>query len=553
MIPLTLFYIFLTSLMTAVVMVPSVSKLAIRIGGIDKPDERKVHCTETPRLGGIAIFCAFLFSVLFFIDIDRQIKAFLAGAVVIFLTGLVDDLNGLRPRNKLIGETLAATVAILSGGISMTTLGNPLGLSEIQLGIFAIPFTIFAVVGVMNAINLIDGLDGLAGGTSAVACLAFGVLAWNTGNSSLLALAVALLGAIVGFLRYNTYPAKIFMGDSGSLFLGYCMAFFSVMLMNKSGGAVSPVAPLMILGVPILDTLVVMAGRKFNGKSISSPDKTHIHHRLLDLGFGHRFSVLLVYVLSYFLATSALLLHGRSDSIQAIVLALFCIVLYFGLHFLGNSEKAQQFLLINSNKSIRHTHAFRSLVWYSRFLLVVIKYLLLLILTLIVFVKPEYPASIAWVSGLLLAFMSVLFVFRKGWANSLLQSVVYFSGLITIFIIANYGRQTELAGFNLILISHTLFACLLAAVVTKIILRKRIGHLVNTPFEYLILFFVVAVPLLPADISSQFHLMSVAVKSVILFVAYKLCLMRQIRNNRKILAAIFIALLALVLRFTLHQ
>jgi len=550
---ITLFYIFITSLMTAMIMIPSVSKLAIRIGGIDKPDERKVHCTETPRLGGIAIFCAFLFSALFFIDIDRQIKAFLAGAVVIFLTGLADDLNGLSPRNKLIGETIAATVAILTGGISMTTLGNPLGLGEFQLGIFAIPFTIFAVVGVMNAINLIDGLDGLAGGTSAVACLAFGVLSWNTGNTSLLALVVALLGAIVGFLRYNTYPARIFMGDSGSLFLGYCMAFFSVMLLNKSGVAVSPVAPLMILGVPILDTLVVMGGRMLNGKSISSPDKTHLHHRLLDHGFGHRFSVLLVYGLSYLLAVAALLLHGASDSTQAIVLLLFCIILYFGLHVFGNLEKAQQFHYMNSNKSIWETDTLRSLVKYSRFLLVVIKYFLLLILTLIIFVTPEYPANIAWVSGLLLAFMSGLFVFRKGWGDSLLQSVVYFSGLISIFIIENYGRQTELAGFNLILISHSLFACLLAAVVIKIIMRKRIGHLVNTPFEYLILFFVVAVPLLPADISSQFHLMSVAAKSVILFVAYKLTLMRQIHSNRKILAATFIALLALVLRFTLHQ
>ncbi len=550
---ITYFYIFITSLMTAMIMIPSVSKLAIRIGGIDKPDERKVHCTETPRLGGIAIFCAFLFSVLFFTDIDRQIKAFLAGAVVIFLTGLADDLTGLSPRNKLIGETLAATVAILSGGISMTTLGNPLGLGEIQLGLCAIPFTIFAVVGVMNAINLIDGLDGLAGGTSAVACLAFGVLSWNTGNTSLMTLVVALLGAIVGFLRYNTYPARIFMGDSGSLFLGYCMAFFSVMLLNRSGGTVSPVAPLMILGVPILDTLVVMGGRKLSGVSISSPDKTHIHHRLLDLGFAHRFSVLLVYGLSYLLAVSALLLHGTRDSIQASVLMLFCIVLYSALHLLTTSENAQQFLLLKSNKSIRQTHTFRSLVGYSRFLLVVMKYLLLVILTLVIFVKPEYPVNIAWGGGLLLVCMSGLLLIGSRWGNSLLQSVIYFSGLISIFIVENYGRQTEFIGWNLIWISHVLFACLLVVVGIKVVLRKRVGHLINTPFEYLILFVVVAVPLLPTDITATFHFMSVAAKSVIIFVAYKLILMRQVRKNRKILVATFIAMLVLILRFVLHQ
>ncbi|HEY3309427.1 MAG TPA: MraY family glycosyltransferase [Desulfuromonadaceae bacterium] len=551
--PLTLIYIFLSALMVSVLMIPPISHLSIRIGGIDKPNARKVHCTETPRLGGIAIFCAFLFSVLFFIDIDRQTKAFLAGAIVIFLTGLADDLTGLRPRNKLIGEVLAATLAILSGDISITTLGNPLGLGEIQLGIFAIPFTIFAVVGVMNAINLIDGLDGLAGGTSAVACLAFGVLSWNAGNISMLALIIALLGAIVGFLRYNTYPAKIFMGDSGSLFLGYCMGFFSVMLLNKSGGAVSPVAPLMILGVPILDTLVVMGGRKLSGVSISSPDRTHIHHRLLGLGFGHRFSVLLVYGLSYLLAVLALLLHGTRDSIQVIVLIIFCIFLYSVLHVLATSEKAQQFPLLKSNTTIRQTNTFRTLIEYSRYLLVVMKYLLLVIISLVIIVKPDYPVNIALGCGLLLVFMSGLFMLGKGWSNSLLQSVIYFSGLISIFIIENYGRQTELAGFELIWVSHTLFACLLVAVAIKVVLRKRAGHLINTPFEYLILFVVVAVPLLPTDITAKFHLMSVAAKSVIIFAAYKLILMRQARNNRKILAATFVALLALIIRIVFQQ
>lgn len=551
--PLDLFYISLTSLMTSLVMVPPISKLSVKIGGIDKPDERKVHCTETPRLGGIAIFCAFLFSVLFFIDIDRQIKAFLAGAVVIFLTGLADDLTGLSPRNKLIGEILAATVAIISGGISMTTLGNPLGLGEIQLGLCAIPFTIFAVVGVMNAINLIDGLDGLAGGTSAVACLAFGVLSWNTGNASLLALVVALLGAIVGFLRYNTYPAKIFMGDSGSLFLGYCMGFFSVLLLRSPGGAVSPVAPLMILGVPILDTLVVMGRRKLHGKSICSPDKTHLHHRLLDLGFGHRFSVLLVYGLSYLLAVTALILHGTSDLIQVVVLVLFCIGLYSGLYILTTSEKVQQTHLLNSDIGIRHTDAFRSLLKYSRFLLAAIKYILLLILSLVIFVKPVYPANIAWVSFMILACMSGLLIVGKRWTNSLLQSVIYFSGLISIFIIENYGRQTEFADFHLLMISHALFVCLLLVVSVKVVLRKRIRHLINTRFEYLILLVVVAVPLLPSEITAQFHLLSVAAKSVILFVAYKMILMRQVHKNRKIVFSTYIALLALVLRYALKM
>ncbi|KAA0891243.1 undecaprenyl/decaprenyl-phosphate alpha-N-acetylglucosaminyl 1-phosphate transferase [Oryzomonas rubra] len=545
---ITLFYIFFSALMTSVLLTPSLSHLAIHVGGIDTPDERKVHCNEIPRLGGIAVFCAFLFSVLFFTDIDRQIKAFLVGAVVIFLTGLADDITGLRPRNKLIGEILAATMAIVSGGISLSTLGNPLGIGEILLGPFAIPFTIFAVVGVMNAINLIDGLDGLAGGTSAVACLAFGMLAWKTGNYSLSLLLVALLGAIIGFLRYNTYPASIFMGDAGSLFLGYCMGFFPVMLLNASRGAVSPVAPLMILGVPILDTLVVMYGRKLHGKSISSPDKTHIHHRLLKLGLGHRFSVLFIYGLSYLLATCALLLHGVRDSIQLSVLVVFCIVLYAALRGLAKLESTHLFLSLKKDKSLRNTEACRTIVSYSHALLVVVKYLLLLILSLVIFVKPDYPQNIAWGAGLLVLCMSLVWMSDSGWGNSLLKSVIYCSGLISIFIIENYGRQSTLAGLDLLWISHGLFALLLVTVGINIVLRNLAGELITSPFEYLVLFVVVAVPLLPSDFTARYHLMSVAAKSVIMFVAYMLILMRQARHNRKILVATFISLLILVMR-----
>lgn len=194
-----------------------------------------------------------------------------------------------------------------------------------------------------------------------------------------------------------------------------------------------------------------------------------------------------------------------------------------------------------------------TLVEYSRYLLVVIKYLLLAILTLVIFVKPEYPVNIVWGSGLLLVCMSGLLMVGSVWGNSLLQSVIYFSGLISIFIIENYGRQTELAGGKVMWISHILFTCLFVAVGIKVVLRKRVGQLITSPFEYLILFVAVAVPLLPSDITVQFHLLSVAAKSVILFVAYKMILMRQTHKNRKIVFATFIALLALVLRYALKM
>lgn len=548
----SLFYIFFTSLMTSVILIPPISRLSVRVGGMDAPDERKVHDNEIPRLGGIAIFCAFLFSVLFFIDIDHQLKGFMAGAVVIFLTGLADDLTGLSPSNKFVGEILAAYVAVISGGLTLSTIGNPLGLGEIHLGYLAIPFTVFAVVGVMNAINLIDGLDGLAGGTSAVACLAFGILAWKTGNYTLLALLVALLGAIIGFLHYNTYPARIFMGDSGSLFLGYCMGFFSILLLNQAGGYVSPVAPLMILGVPILDTLVVMGGRLMRGKSISSPDKTHIHHRLLKLGVGHRFSVLFIYGLAYVLAFTTILLRRANDSIQFSVLLAFCVVLYALLKGLAKLESSPVFSTWKNNQSFLQTETYRSIVNYSHYLLVVIKYLLLLVLALVIFISPNYPVPLVWACGLLVLGIPLIWMIGGISGNSLLKLAIYCSGLISIFIIENYGGQNTLAGLDILLLSHVLFALLFGAVGIKVVLRNRAGQLITSPFEYLILFVVVAVPLLPRNFTAEYHLMIVAAKSVVMFVAYKLVLMRQIRSNRKILVATFLSLLALVVRFGLQ-
>ena len=550
---LSFFYIFFTSLMTSVILIPPISRLSVRVGGMDTPDERKVHNNEIPRLGGIAIFCAFLFSVLFFIDIDRQLKGFMAGAVVIFLTGLADDLTGLRPRHKCAGEILAACVAVISGGIALTTLGNPLGFGDIQLGYLAIPFTVFAVVGVMNAVNLIDGLDGLAGGTSAVACLAFGILAWRTGNDTLLVLLVALLGAIIGFLRYNTYPAKIFMGDAGSLFLGYCMALFPILLLNHAGGQVSPVTPLMILGVPILDTLVVMGGRIMRGKSISSPDKTHIHHRLMELGVSHRFSVLFIYGWAYTLAFTALVIHRTSDATQFCALLAFCAALYALLQGLSHLQSLPLFASLKDSNPLRQAETHRTIVQYSQNLLVVVKYLLLLVLALAIFVNPKYPTAIAWTIGLLLLGVPLAWLFGGIGENPLLKAAIYCSGLVSIFIIENYGRQDAISGINLLWISHALFALLLVVVGGKVLLRNRAGQLITSPFEYLILFVVVAVPLLPREFTTEFHLMSVAAKSIVMFVAYKLILMRQTRSNRKIIVATCISLLALLVRFGLLQ
>lgn len=538
----------MTALLASATMIPPVSRIAVRIGGVDRPDERKVHCNEVPRLGGIAIFLSFLVSLLVFTDVDHITRGFLAGSLVIFLTGLIDDLVSIQPRHKFVGEIMAAVVGLSVGGIWLDSIGNLFGFGEITLGVLSKPFTVFAVVGVMNAINLIDGLDGLAGGVSAIACLAFGALAYWSGNAVLTLLTAGLLGSLVGFLWHNSYPARIFMGDSGSLFLGYCMGFFSVMLVNAAHAHISPMIPVVILGVPLIDTLVVMVNRVRKGRKVFAPDRTHIHHRLLDLGFGHKLTVIVVYGLSWLLAFAALLLRELRDYKLAPLLVAMAALFYLTVHFLFRLEAVKHFKLITSNQPIRETATYRRLVGFTRHLLMVIKYLLIVILMLSMAV-PRVESRVVAVFSILLLVMSAVFLFIKSeWSNLFLQAALYCSGAFILFVMENFGRDVTLFSLPLPSVTRCLLLVLLTIEGGKVFVRKRTKLLLRSPFEYLLLFLILSVPLLPAELTTSFHLMTVVGESVVLFVAYKLILMRRAAENRKLIAVTTLALLVFIVK-----
>lgn len=306
-------YIFLISLFTAVIMVPFLRRWALETGAVDLPDERKVHTRAIPRIGGVAICMAWLFSLLACVDMAREVRGMLAGSLIIFFTGFADDLYGLSPRKKFFGQILACLVTITVGGITIHSLGDLFGFGMVAVPpLLAVPFTVVAAVGIVNAFNLMDGLDGLAGGISVIALSAFLVLGYVTGDPQMLALCAALLGGVVGFLKYNVHPARIFMGDTGSLLVGFIIAFLAILLTQSPGARVQPLIPFLILGLPIADTMRVMAGRMLQRKSPFSPDKTHVHHRFLDLGLSHRRSVLIICAFSLTLAACAVLCHSWS-------------------------------------------------------------------------------------------------------------------------------------------------------------------------------------------------------------------------------------------------
>lgn len=548
MLSIYVFYIFLTSLFTSLVLIPNISRLAVSIGIFDETDERKVHSGAIPRLGGIAIFFALLLGVILFTEIDRTMRGFLAGGVVVFLTGLTDDLEQITPKKKFLGEVMAALVVTLVGDIQITSIGDLFGQGEILLGYFSIPFTIFAIVGVINAINLLDGLDGLAGGVTAIAAGAFGFLAYLAGDEMMVGVSAAVLGAVVGFLKFNSYPARIFMGDGGSLFLGYCLAMLSVHLVQHTyaTGQGSELTPLIILAVPVFDTVFVMGKRLVNGKRIFSPDRSHIHHRFMDLGLGHKTTVILVYGLSYFLATYAVMFRQLPDRLQLVNLVLLLVFFCLSNWALARLLEGKEHRFLRDDHALINAYSYRWMVRYSHYFLTGVKYLILMILSLPLFLfngpVTIANASVAW---LLIVATVVLFLQTADLGNRFLQIIIYFNGAFLIYVVENSGRELDFMGLPVSDLSNYLFGLVLLGVVILLMLRKKTRLLMDSPLEYFVLFIAVTIPLLPDPVTRPVHLLSVAGKSMILFLGLKMVVLLEARRNRKIIAATMLSLLSL--------
>ncbi len=291
----------------AMALTPLVAAMARRLRLVDLPGVRKVHVSATPRLGGVSIFLALLGGLLPVLLLDNvvgqalrsirpQFMCVLAGGTLMFLTGLVDDLRGLRARHKLLAQ-LAACAIVCVGGVRIEGFVID-GLARISFGYWSYPLTAIWIIGITNAVNLIDGLDGLAGGICGVACAVIAFFAAQTNQAVMAVLMLAMLGGLSGFLVFNFNPARIFMGDSGTLLVGFMLASSSVLCATKASTLVGLALPALALGVPIFDTLLSILRRLLQRRSIFSPDRSHIHHRLMDMGLRQRHAVILIYLVT---------------------------------------------------------------------------------------------------------------------------------------------------------------------------------------------------------------------------------------------------------------
>ena len=314
---------FVIALLASFLLTPYIKKLAFAIGAVDKPDKRKVHTHIMPRLGGLAIFLGCVLAVVCSLPITRDLMGILLGGAWIVIVGILDDKYSLPAKVKLLGQILAACI-LVAFDIKIEWLNNPLG-GYFYLEYLSIPFTIFWVISFINVVNLIDGLDGLAAGVSGIASITI----------ILVAMTAALAGGIFGFIHYNFNPATIFMGDTGSMFIGYMLASIAIFGAVKSAATIALIVPAVALGLPIMDTAFAILRRYSNGKPIFQPDKGHLHHRLLALGLSQKQAVLLMYAISIILSLGAFVLAMANIYIACAVIVLIVIAVAVGAKKIG--------------------------------------------------------------------------------------------------------------------------------------------------------------------------------------------------------------------------
>ena len=332
---------FMIALGVALILTPAVIAFARRTGALDKPDARKVHARPIPRIGGIGIYAAFMVSILvqlIFVDLTPEFMTSLIGLMVggtiIVTIGIIDDYCDLPAKVKLLGQIVAAAVLVIGFDVRIDFVTDPLG-DFIYLEFFAIPATIFWIVGLTNTVNLIDGLDGLAAGVSSIAAVTIFLVAMEEGIPFVAMVTAALAGAAVGFLYYNFNPARIFMGDTGSMFLGFVLAGISVVGAVKSAATIALIVPILALGLPILDTTFAIVRRARNHRPIFKPDKGHLHHRLLAHGFTQKQAVLLMYVVSALFGLCALALTAVSTQAAILIVLIVAAAVFIGARKLG--------------------------------------------------------------------------------------------------------------------------------------------------------------------------------------------------------------------------
>jgi len=548
-IPITFLLPLVSAVLLTLLVMPLVVRLAERLGAVDHPNERKVYIQVVPRMGGLAFLISLLLIPFTMLDITPATQGFLLGLFIVGFTGMADDMFDISPKLKFLGIIAGATLFLVMSGTAIGNLGDLFGIGNIETGWFAIPLTLLAMVGFINALNLSDGLDGLAAGITLIAGFFLGSFALIIGDQQSLMLSVVLFGSMIGFLYFNSHPARIFMGDTGSLILGFVLAALSLMLLKSGGGAViSPISMGILLGLPLSDTIYVMVRRVLQGKSPFLPDKTHFHHRLINLGLSHAGVVGVFYGLIFMYGCVAVLFSGSAEWLQSLVLLILIAATYLGLMKL---EKSGLPFAMAADEETDDLHDPNRPSFYYRMTHLLgasipwITWLIPLTLLLPVFrIQLSGASQIFMLAVIMLVIM--LYPWQKERHLTWSQGLLYLLVFAVIFSI-NSSDQLWVEYYMMVMTT------LLAIWVALKLWFKRHGRIfLTTGFESLLLLFSWVTPwilgrfeLLAPD--AQMALYMTCGESVVFLVATKIALRRQPRRNRQLLIPLLlVAALTLV-------
>lgn len=505
----------LLALFVTISLTPLFTKIAGKMNALDMPDERKVHTVPIPRIGGLAMAIGVFVAVFLWKDETGFLKAYIIGITIIVFFGIIDDLKGLNYRIKFLSQIASALVIVLYGGLKVTHLGTLLPNNMFLPEWIAIPLTIVIIVGVTNAVNLADGLDGLAGGICLLSFCCIGYLAYLGENTTVTLLALALVGAIFGFLRFNTYPASLFMGDTGSQFLGFSLITSSLVL-TQGNTALSPVLPLIICGFPVLDTMTVMLYRLSERRSPFMPDKKHFHHRLMRVGLYHSEAVSIIYVIQALFVISAFVFRFYSEWSLLISYGVFAFVMVGAF-----VTAAQTHFTLKRYSLIDTAIKGRLKVLREKGLFIIISFRIIeigipLLLFATCFLPRSIPNFFSIFSGILIVLIVAIWAFKKSLLRLLLTLALYLLIPLIVYLSTAGSRLPESLFYIEECYNYAFVILVFFVIMTLKFTRRRRGFKV-TPMDFLILFIALVAPYVAGMYIEHKEIGAVAAKTIMLF------------------------------------
>jgi len=546
--PVQFALLLLSSMLLTLLSMPLVIMLAHRIGAVDQPDERKVHRQAMPRMGGLA-FLVSLFAIplsmlpISALQMSTDLQGFLIGLIVIALTGLADDILDISPRWKFLGLFVGSLLFVLISDAAIHNLGDLFALGDLETGMLAIPVTIVATVGFINALNLSDGLDGLAAGIALIAVFFLGCFSSHAGNELCLVLSLTLFGGMVGFLYFNSHPAKVFMGDTGSLVLGYVLAAISLLLIKSHGAAETPISPIMmgvLLAVPLSDTLFVMGKRMLAGTSPFLPDKTHFHHRLMQLGLTHNGVVGTIYAVMVLYGIAAIVMINIPAWGQVLALAGLIVFTYGVLHMI---EKSGRRIDMNEAAPVveragSDARLFRTMTRLTGASIPFVTWLIPLFLL--------YPVLMVDLHGLMqgmVATVIVLVLLLFPWTEN--HDATWSNGLLYLLVFVMILSVNSFAGEGVREYLLYVTGALALWVALKLYYKRHGRIFLSTGLEVLLLLLSWVAPwmiatfgLMPGALQASLYL--TCFQAVIFLLATKIVLRHQPRRNRQLVLSLLV-------------